>query len=434
MSTSLDSVQCAWRQIRQILEDWAQSDMNDNALDADQELLAQLHRSLEGGSLVISALNNDLQPYLSKPPSPHVNLGFKRRTRFVWNENAFRDHQDRIRDQVNSMTLLLSVLQLRHLVEGHDILQRSDDSAYALALTSVQSCRDSRSLHSLDDETPLVYQKLSIDKDLFSADVYKKNILASFLRSLFPSKKPTLPGPGESILSFSTDKTPTPASTAADLPPVRANCQPSDKDLVWRAIWTNDYDKLTLVLKDTPINVDARYDSGGQAVHLACLRGSLQCLGVLIEAGADLEAVDDMGLSALRYLAINIPPEAAFLAWVPLSMGEREGALRAMLSQSSNFFPTPDEGLAGRRPYDRAIQIITKYLVDQLGLRYLPDSRPSFSLDSYALTCFEQYLPERLRTPQVMVSLEIILRGAHGREKASIVEKASHMVFQAAAR
>lgn len=112
MSTSFDSVQCAWRRIRHILEDWARSDMNDNALDADQELLAQLHRSLEGGSLVISALNNDLQPYLSQPPFQHVNLGFKRRTRFVWNENAFRDHQDRIRDQVNSMTLLLSVLQL----------------------------------------------------------------------------------------------------------------------------------------------------------------------------------------------------------------------------------------------------------------------------------------------------------------------------------
>lgn len=112
MSTSLDSVQCAWRQIRQILEDWAHRDMTDNTLDADPELLAQLHRSLEGGMLVISALNNDLQPYLSNSPSQHVNLGFKRRTRFVWNKNAFRDHQDRIRDQVNSMTLLLSVLQL----------------------------------------------------------------------------------------------------------------------------------------------------------------------------------------------------------------------------------------------------------------------------------------------------------------------------------
>lgn len=254
------------------------------------------------------------------------------------------------------------------------------------------------------------------------------------MRSLFPSKKPTLPGPRQSVLSSSTDKTATPAETAAENPTVIASGQPSDKDLVCGAVWTDDYDKLTLLLKDAPIDVHARYGGGGQAVHIACLRGSLQCLGVLIEAGADLEAVDDMGLSAFRYLAINIPPEAAFLGWVPLSMEEREGTLRAMLSQSSNFFSTPDKGLAGRRPYDRAIQIITNYLVNQLGLRYLQDSRPGFSLRSYDLTRFEQHLPERLRTPQVMASLELILRGAHGREEASTVEEAFYTVFQAAAR
>ncbi|KAL8650110.1 MAG: hypothetical protein Q9210_004021 [Variospora velana] len=168
----------------------------------------------------------------------------------------------------------------------------------------------------------------------------------------------------------------------------------SIEDLVHDAIRTDDQDMLAVLLA----------------------QGS--CLGVLIEAGADLEAVDDMDLDAYRYLALNIPPEAAILGWVPISTDDRECILPAILSQSPNFFPTPDEGLGGRPPYNRAIKTVMNYLGDQHGLRYLRDSGPAFCLDRDALSRFEQYLSGRLRTPEVLASLETIRQRMRGGREA----------------
>lgn len=106
MSIGLDTIQCAWRRIRNILEDWAVDEDNLRA-DADKELLMQLTRSLDGGMLVISALTTDLRPFLDS--SQPTRLGFRKKTQFVWNVHTLRDHQDRIRDQVQSMNLLISV-------------------------------------------------------------------------------------------------------------------------------------------------------------------------------------------------------------------------------------------------------------------------------------------------------------------------------------
>lgn len=61
--------------------------------------------------MVISALVADLRPFVVDTSQP-IRLGFRKKTQFVWDDRTFKDHQDRIRDQVSSMNLLISVLQL----------------------------------------------------------------------------------------------------------------------------------------------------------------------------------------------------------------------------------------------------------------------------------------------------------------------------------
>lgn len=108
MSSGLETVQWAWRRIESLLQEWKQ---DDRVREEDvSEIYAQLHRSLKGGSLVLSALEEDLKPYKNKVNL--AELGFRSKTKVLWNERTLKDHQDRIRDQVNSMNLLINVMQL----------------------------------------------------------------------------------------------------------------------------------------------------------------------------------------------------------------------------------------------------------------------------------------------------------------------------------
>lgn len=127
----------------------------------------QLTRSLDCGMLVISALVADLRPFFVDS-SQATRLSFRRKTQLVWDDRTFKDHRDRIRDQVNSMNLLICFAAVRYysagyaepgmarkveltryrdglavrrqrLLEGQQTFQRSDESAYALVLPSASS-------------------------------------------------------------------------------------------------------------------------------------------------------------------------------------------------------------------------------------------------------------------------------------------------------
>ncbi|KAL8901606.1 MAG: hypothetical protein Q9207_005118 [Kuettlingeria erythrocarpa] len=578
MSIDLDTIQCAWRRIRNILEDWAVDEDNLRA-DADKELLMQLARSLDGGMLVISALATDLRSFLVDSSQP-TRLGFRKKTQFVWDVHTLRDHQDRIRDQVQSMNLLLSVIQLdgsalrrQRLVDERQTLQRSDESAYALVLSNASSHQDNRSLLSLGDEEPLVYRELSIDPELFSAQVYKRSSHSPFRRNVLPSIKPTLQGsakPNPSLAveervslnqeekhptsltkqrnsggALSTDSS-TSSSTQVDpiqhlsgwvttewmvgenlrgnrcipgptLSPefiheqpmghmkttslcrfklhfavankkfdfkrlfgdcnniafewlqhcvmtacllgdqellklvidrdihlcslrcegysyafeypielayrndrfpivklllergsqVLNHCRDLAGELVHTAIWTSDKVLLSVLLKQDSVDIRFRYAGGGQAIHVACLRGSLECLGLLIEAGADLDATDHLGFSAFQYLALNVPPETAILGWIPISSMERTAVLQAILKHSPNFVRPTDES-AWPEAYIRATQSITGYLATQKGLRHLQDCGPGCCSSEIVIDRLENHLPEAMKRPEVIASLESI--------------------------
>lgn len=98
MVQNLDIMQLAWDRIGL----WA---LRSRPTD-DDDLTQRLRRFLETGATVLGAIEEDLQSYdLSK-------MNFRQRSRLVWNESSLQGHQNRIRDQAQSMTLLLQAIQL----------------------------------------------------------------------------------------------------------------------------------------------------------------------------------------------------------------------------------------------------------------------------------------------------------------------------------
>ncbi|KAL8713156.1 MAG: hypothetical protein Q9220_002677 [cf. Caloplaca sp. 1 TL-2023] len=128
IAQELATTECAWALVR---------DMLDGCHDTlNQDTLSRLNEALHWGSLILSDLDLELLACTKTSAAPGQQ-SFRQRTRIVWNEKKLRTYQDRIRGQVMSMSLLISVLNL------------------------------------LWDD--LAYNPLSIDNDLFTSVVYKRN-------------------------------------------------------------------------------------------------------------------------------------------------------------------------------------------------------------------------------------------------------------------
>ena len=169
----LDIIRLAWERIGLVLSKWNESD------EADTDLLQRLRRQLEFGNLVMGTLTEDLAALGQK------SYIFSRRAKFIWNEQQFKLHHDRIRGQVAAMNLLLSVLQLpsanerkSSLGKGSEVLRKSDESALSIVPSRMSSRLSASIVNSRRESinsTELVYQELSVDDDLFTARVYKRN-------------------------------------------------------------------------------------------------------------------------------------------------------------------------------------------------------------------------------------------------------------------
>ena len=74
---------------------------------SDTLLIHRLNEDLELGRVILSALESDMASFYSAPRSV-----FWQRTKMVWNENLFQDHQSRLTQHVTSTMLLLQTTYL----------------------------------------------------------------------------------------------------------------------------------------------------------------------------------------------------------------------------------------------------------------------------------------------------------------------------------
>lgn len=185
MAQEVDTIELAWSRIKNWSEECSEAGL-------ELTFLERLNRSIDCGTLVISALQQDLSEYTGMP---EIN-GIKQRSKATWNERALRDHQHRLRGQATAMTLLLQALDLPSSVKRaellqtkEDELQRSDASAYSI-VPSTLSTRFSRSSYASSGFAELLHRRLSCEDDLFTARVYKRNFKNLLARSL---RRPRLP-------------------------------------------------------------------------------------------------------------------------------------------------------------------------------------------------------------------------------------------------
>ena len=191
MVQEVETIQLAWDRIKQ----WSHGQAEDKtAVEHDQAFLERIDRSLECGSLVMSALLEDLSEYVDDVDA----MNFLQRTKVAWDEKALQDHQHRVRGQVMAMTLLLQVLDLptskgrsQLLASTRDQFRKYDESAHSI-VPSMMSSRDPSRL-SMTSATEryvgaeckdLVYSPLSFENDLFTAMVYKRNYRNPLIRSI----------------------------------------------------------------------------------------------------------------------------------------------------------------------------------------------------------------------------------------------------------
>ena len=197
--SEIDILEYAWTRIKDWSQDYAPTSADTQALhEMDSSFLERLNRSLECGLIVVSALQNDILEYTTRPGT----LSFRLRSRVVWNGKALQDHQSRVRGQAISMTLLLKLLDLpspQNRKQALETLERqlrkSDESAYSIVpsrLSSSFSFQFPKSEYNREsyislESTDLVYRRLSFENELFTASVYKRNYRNPLIRSLLES-------------------------------------------------------------------------------------------------------------------------------------------------------------------------------------------------------------------------------------------------------
>ena len=171
-------IELAWKRIK----DWFESYTNEAE---DGELLERLDKSLKCGTNVISALQDDLLDYGSK------KLGFMQRSRLNWNGKTLRDQQDRIRGQVQAMSLLLQVIELPTSKARSEQLQtaritflKSDESAYSIVPSRMSISSSARDSVFSVESAEFIHQRWSFEGDLFGARVYKRIYAKNLITSL----------------------------------------------------------------------------------------------------------------------------------------------------------------------------------------------------------------------------------------------------------
>lgn len=77
-----------------------------------RDVLEGLQISLDGCQLAMDALAEEINLLLVGTSSGDGSgMGFKRRAKYVWNENTLKEHENRLRAQISALQLLLQAVQ-----------------------------------------------------------------------------------------------------------------------------------------------------------------------------------------------------------------------------------------------------------------------------------------------------------------------------------
>ena len=86
-----------------IINDWIENDLI--VSPAQSDFVDALNAAMDGCSETMDALSEEVAKLVGSAAAE--NIGFRTRTRFVWNESSMKDHQDRLQSQVAALQFLV---------------------------------------------------------------------------------------------------------------------------------------------------------------------------------------------------------------------------------------------------------------------------------------------------------------------------------------
>ncbi|KAL8762366.1 MAG: hypothetical protein Q9184_001628 [Pyrenodesmia sp. 2 TL-2023] len=164
------------------INDWAHflDETHDQA-----DLKDDLQVALDGVELAMEALGEEVRGLVPHAgPASQVQMGFRAKTKYAWNEQNMTEHENRLRAQISALNLLLQAAQLPSrpeqtkllkAPESRQIIQKVADDAVTLrnTMSVAGSHRASATILSHEDST-IDERVFDWDNDIVNASAYRR--------------------------------------------------------------------------------------------------------------------------------------------------------------------------------------------------------------------------------------------------------------------
>ncbi|PSN64119.1 hypothetical protein BS50DRAFT_576728 [Corynespora cassiicola Philippines] len=144
-----ENLKLAWLFIRR----WVES-QRDQPEELAAALIDRFKKSIASGKQLMEALEKDIER--AKNDEPGRLQKYKRKTYIVWKVKAFSEHQERIRGQIEALTLLIVILRLPYDEERLEVLsspkasifERTDEEASSIFRAGISTETDNSSIRT----------------------------------------------------------------------------------------------------------------------------------------------------------------------------------------------------------------------------------------------------------------------------------------------
>ncbi|KAL8647386.1 MAG: hypothetical protein Q9210_005592 [Variospora velana] len=201
------------------------------------DLKDALQVALDGVELAMEALAEEVQGLLpDATPASHVQLGFRAKTKYAWNEQNMKEHENRLRAQISALNLLLQAAQLPSRPEQADFLKApqsrhiiqevAEDTVTLRNTMSVAgSQRGPPTILSHEDST-IDEKVFDWDNDIVHAAAYRRALHHNTSKKRMGDKPPPQPrgsvqihiGSDDGKDEFTPSPSPTPSRESRPLP------------------------------------------------------------------------------------------------------------------------------------------------------------------------------------------------------------------------
>lgn len=139
-----------------------------------REMKDALQVALDGVSLAMEALAEEVRGLVQDAsPKSHIDLGFRAKTKYAWNEASMKEHENRLRAQVSALQLLLQAAQCPSRPEQAELLRAPQSrQIFQKVAEDTITLRNSMSVAGSQRGPPTIlsHEDSTIDEKVFDID------------------------------------------------------------------------------------------------------------------------------------------------------------------------------------------------------------------------------------------------------------------------